>query len=240
MSDYIRNEFVEESTVVIRAGKKGQPQTLVQGGAQATGAIDYATTLQVEGDTDVLNGVYVKYTAAASAPTATGTALDPILINIKVSVTLTLDEAATVLNNAGAPAAISVATYSNVGGTDLAISYDTNTVVGNTYTVVAAVGTPDAATLLGGQDTPTISLTTDSTDIALTQAGDQDFTLPSGVPFQQKVITMSAKGAGNAVISVTSFTDGSTVTLDTANDYVVLTFIVDAWKVTGTSVATIA
>ena len=239
MPNYIRNEFVEEPIKVIREGKTGQPQSLTQGGAQATGSIAFADD-PTAGDTITLNSSWVEFSASATDFGTAGTEADPYILQVTGTLATTLTNLATALNGS-ADTNLSVATYDGSSGTSLAISYDTNGVAGNSYTLAASSDTPSGATLSGGQDTPAISLLTDSHDIALTQDVDQDFTLADGVPFQRKTIVMSAKsGSGNAVITPTNFTDGTTITLDTVNDYVVLQFIVDAWKNVGTSVATIA
>lgn len=213
----------------IRAGKTGSPETITQGGTQASGTVTYAL-IQNEGDTVTLNGIYAKYTAAASDATKAGTVGDPILINIKASLTLTLDEAATVLN-ASALAALTVATYSNSGGTVLAVSYDTNGTAGNAYTLAASAGgTVSAATLTGGQANVAVSLATENTILSLTQAVDQDLTLADGEEFQNKCILMTLKsGAGNAVLTPANLAGGTTITYDTDKDYSILKFMDGEW-----------
>lgn len=220
----------------IRAGRTGSPETLTNGGTQATGGVTYAL-IQVEGDTVTLNGIYAKYTAAASDATKAGTALDPLLINIKASLTLTLDEAAIVLN-AATHAELIVATYSNVGGLVLTVTYDTNTTTGNSYTLAASAGgTVSAATLTGGQDTVAVSLSTENTNLSLTQAVDQDLTLADGEEFQNKCILMITKsGAGNAVLTPANLAGGTTITYDTDKDYSILKFMDGEWyQVAGTA-----
>jgi len=239
MVDYIRNEFSEEGIVAVRAGKKGQPEVFTQGGAQATGSIAFANNPTAT-DTITLNGSWVEFSASATNFATAGTQADPYILQIAVDLATTLTNLATALNGS-ADTNLSVATYDGSSGTSLAISYDTNGTAGNAYTLAASSDTPSGATLSGGQDTPSLSLTTDSHDFQLSQNVDQDFILADGAPFQQKVVACSAKsGSGNVVITPTNFTDGTTITLDTVNDYAVLQFIVDAWKVVGTSVATIA
>lgn len=220
----------------IRAGKTGSPETITAGGAPATGGVTYAL-IQVEGDTVTLNGIYAKYTAAASDATKAGTALDPVLINIKASLTLTLDEAVVVLN-AAAHAALAVATYSNVGGLELHIIYDTNTTAGNAYTLVASAGgTVSAATLTGGQNNVAVSLTTENTNLSLSQSVNQALTLADGEEFQNKCILMIAKsGAGNAVLTPANLAGGTTITFDTDKDYSILKFMDGEWyQVAGTA-----
>jgi len=230
-AEYISNPIPE-----LRAGKTGSPETITNGGTQASGGVTYAL-IQVANDTVTLNGIYARYTAAASDATKAGTVGDPLLINIKASLTLTLDEAAIVLN-AAAHAALIVATYSNSGGTVLAVSYDTNGVVGNTYTLAASAGgTVSAATLTGGQNNVAVSLLTENTNISLTQATDQDLTLADGEEFQNKCILMIAKaGAGNAVLTPANLAGGTTITYDTDKDYSILKFMDGEWyQVAGTA-----
>lgn len=213
----------------IRAGKTGTAEVLTQGGVKASGGVTYAL-IQVEGDTVTLNGIYAKYTAAASDATKAGTVGDPLLINIKASLTLTLDEAVIVLN-AAAHAGLAVATYTNVGGLVLTIIYDTFGTAGNAYTLVASAGgTVSAATLTGGQDMGIISVSTEPTRINLTQAVDQYFTLADGDQAQRKLIYLATKsGAGNAIITPANLAAGTTITANAATEYSVLRFMGTEW-----------
>lgn len=237
---HIQEKYITEPLPAIRSGVTGEAQSISQGGTQASGTITFADNPTAT-DTITLNGIYAEFTAAASDATAAGTVGDPLLINIKASTDLTLDEMLVVLNDAGAPAAAALATYTEDGATILTATYDTNGTVGNAFTLAASADTVSGATLTGGQDTGVIFLTTENNDISLTQSVDQDFTLADGVPSQRKTIALSLKsGAGNAVITPTNFTDGTTITLDTVNDYAELQFVVDAWKIVGVQVATVA
>lgn len=233
---YLGAEYGTFPLPAIRAGKTGAPELITQGGTFAGGNILFAA-IPTAGDMVTLNGVVVEFTAAASDPTATGTALDPVLVNIKASLTLTLDEAVTVLNNAGAPTAVAVATYSNVAGTTLTVVYDTRGAVGNTYTLAASVATPSAATLTGGQDITQISVATENTKISLSQSVDQVIVLPNGDEAQNKTIYMIAKGgAGNAVVTPTNLAGGTTITFDADKEYSVLKFLDGQWvQIAGTA-----
>lgn len=238
MVDYIRNEFVEEATAVIRAGKKGQPQSFTQGGAQATGSIAFADN-PTAADTITLNSVWIEFSAAATDFTTAGTQLDPYILQIAVDLATTLTNLATALNGS-ANASLSVATYDGSSGTSLAITYDTNTTDGNLYTLAASADTPSGATLTGGQDTPALSLNTDSHTFTLTQAVDQDFTLASGSNFQEKTIILDAKGAGNAVLTANLAGAATTCTFNTANDFVILKYMGGEWQTVVNSGCTIA
>ena len=236
---YIDPYASSNSDVAIAAGRTGTPQVHTKGGELARGSIVFST-LPLATETLTINGVYVEFTAGASDGTAAGTVGDPLLINIKASITLTIDEIVSVLN-ATANTDIDDATYSNVGGTDLLIVHDSYSTASNTtFTIAASVATPSGATLTGGQDVVPISDKSENIDVALTDTNDQHFSLADAPAFTRKTIVMSAKGTGNAVITPTNFTDGTTITLDTALDYVQLQFIASAWKVVGTGVATIA
>lgn len=236
--NYVNPLIPEAPIVSLRAGVGGKPITYTKGGEYASGSITFANN-PTAADTITLNGIYVEFTSSSSDETAAGTEADPVLVNIKASLALTLDELV-IVTNAAAHDELIVATYSEDGTDTFNITYDTLTADGNDYTLAASADTVSAATLTGGQAAVAISLNSENITIALTDTNHQYFTLADGVPFQKKTIAMSAKGTGNAVITPSNFTDGSTITLDTARDYVVLQFIVDKWKVVGTSVATIA
>ncbi len=226
---YLGAEYGTFPLPALRAGKTGTPELITQGGTFASGSVVFAG-IPTAADTVTLDGVVVEFTAAASDPTAAGTALDPVLVNIKGSLTLTLDEAVIVLNNAGAPAAVQVATYSKVGGTDLKVTYDTMGADGNAYTLAASVATPSAATLTGGQDVTQVSVATENTKISLSQGVNQAIALPNGDEAQNKTIYMIAKGgAGNAVVTPTSLAGGTTITFDADKEYAILKFLDGQW-----------
>lgn len=233
---YLGAEYGTFPLPALRAGKTGTPETLTQGGTYASGAVVFAA-IPTAADTVTLNGIVVEFTAAASDPTAAGTLADPVLVNIKADLTLTLDEAVTVLNNAGAPAALTVATYSNVGGTDLKVTYDTMGAAGNAYALAASVATPSAATLTGGQDVTQVSVSTENTKISLSQSVNQAITLPDGDEAQNKTIYMIAKsGAGNAIVTPAHLAGGTTITFDADKEYSVLKFLDGQWvQIAGTA-----
>lgn len=224
MVDYIRNEFVEESIVAIRAGKKGQPQSLTQGGTQASGTWVFTANVAAD-DVLVVNGVTFTFVASG----ATGNQ-----INVGVDLPTSLDNMIAILNGS-AEANVALATYTEDGTDTLTASFDVNGVAGNAFTIAATVAagvTVSGATLTGGQDTPSLSLTTDSHTIALTQDVDQDITLPDGVEFMEKTIVLTAKGGtGNAVITPTTLTGGTTLTADAADEFVRLQFLGGTWQV---------
>lgn len=228
MPNYIKNEFQEELAVVLRAGKHGQPQVFTQGGAQATGSIVFADN-PTAADTITLNGSWVEFSASATNFATAGTEVDPYILQIAVDLATTLTNLATALNGS-ADTSLSVATYDGSSGTSLAITYDTNTTDGNSYTLAASSDTPSGATLSGGQDTPAMSLNTDTTQINLTQDVDQDMSIGAGVEDQEHSISLLVKsGSGNAVVTGT-FTGGTTLTFDAANEVAVLKWLGAAWR----------
>lgn len=237
--NYIPSHYITNPLPAIRSGAGGEPKSFTQGGVLALGDITFADN-PTAADTITLNGIYVEFTASASDETADGTAIDPILVNIKASLDLTLDELV-IVTQAAAHAALIVATYTKSGTTILVITYDTYGTAGNAYTLAASADTPSAATLEGGQEMGIIPLDTEHVTLSLTQDVDQYFTLADGVPFQRKTIAVALlSGSGNAVVTPANFTDGTTMTFDAVNEYAELQFIVDAWKVVGTDINTVA
>lgn len=86
-----------------------------------------------------------------------------------------------------------------------------------------------------------ISASKRDTEIAITQASDQAMTLAAGTEGAEKVIVMTLKsGVGNAVITPTSFQDGTTITMNTVGDVVILKFIGAKWHVVLNKGATVA
>lgn len=236
MAQGIGHEYNTTPLPEIRAGKTGVLETFTAGGTKASGGVTYAL-IQVAADTVTLNGVYARYTAAASDATKAGTLADPLLINIKASLTLTLDEAAIVLNAATHPSLV-VATYSNTGGTVLGVAYDSYGIIGNTYTLAASAGgTVSAATLTGGQDLAAVSIATEPTRFNLTQSVDQHATLANGDEAQRKLIYVGTRsGAGNVVVTPTAITGGTIITFNAAAMWCELRFIAGAWvKTAGTA-----
>lgn len=115
-------------------------------GVQATGQITF-TANPSAGHTITLNGVTWTFVASGASGNQT---------NIGGSLTATLTQLATDLN-ASVNSSITPATYSNVGGTKLNISYDTAGAAGNAYTLASgnANGVVSGATLSGGGYTHT-------------------------------------------------------------------------------------
>ena len=86
-----------------------------------------------------------------------------------------------------------------------------------------------------------ISAAVRDTQIDLTQAGDQAFTLADGTEGQEKVILLMTKGgAGNAVVTPANLQDGTTITLNSAGDIVSLKFMGGQWHVMVNKTATVA
>jgi len=227
---YINKYATEQNDVAIAAGRTGQPHVYTAGGDYARGTITWAS-IQTDTSTITLGGVYVKFTTAASDGTKAGTVGDPLLVNIKGSLTLTLDELVIVLN-ATANATIATCTYAKSGSTILTITKDTRGTAGNAFTLAASVGVVSAATLTTGTDDVAITLTTENIDIQLVDGNDQYFSLANAEDFTKKVIMLSAKSTGNAIITVANL-DGSAsvaVTLSTAGQYLVYQFLDGNWR----------
>jgi len=227
---YINKYSTEQNDVAIAAGRTGQPHVYTAGGDYARGTITWSV-IQTNTSTITLGGVYVKFTTAASDGTKAGTVGDPLLVNIKGSLTLTLDELVIVLN-ATANTTIDNATYAKSGSTILSIVYDTRGTAGNAFTLAASEGTVSAATLTTGANDVAITLATENIDLQLTDANDQHFTLANSEDFTKKVIMLSAKSTGNAIITVANL-DGSSnvaVTLSTAGQYLVYQFLDGNWR----------
>jgi len=234
---YINKYATEQNDVAIAAGRTGTPQTYTKGGELARGSITFADN-PTANDTVTLNGKVIKFSASASDFTTAGSVADPFILNIKASLTLTLDEVAT-QTNGSANASLSVATYANSGGTILTIVYDTYTSTGNSYTLAASADTASGATLTGGQAKVTLSSATENIELAISDSNDQHYILANESEFTRRTIAMTAKGSGNAVITPASFSSGTTITFNTDGDIWFGIFINGAWK-TVASDATVA
>lgn len=225
MSKYVNKEDVYGPLQAIRAGRTGKPVQYTKGGEYAYGTITFADNPTAT-DTITLNGVVIEFSAGASDFGTAGTVADPYILNIKASLTLTLDELAT-QTNGSANASLSVATYTNVDGSVFSIAYDTIGTAGNAYTLAASADTVSGAVLTGGEAVHAIDLGCENIDLALTDTRDQYFSLADAPEFTKKVIVLTAKGTGNAVISY----NATTITLTTAGQFVVLQFLDGDWRV---------
>jgi len=106
----------------------------------AKGTIEFAAN-PIAASTITINGVTYTFIAGASAGTD---------IQIKGTLSLTLDEIVTVLNASG-NAAVNVATYSHpFGKNHLLVTHDTVGAAGNAFTLAASFAKPSAKTLEGG------------------------------------------------------------------------------------------
>jgi hypothetical protein len=72
--------------------------------------------------------------------------------------------------------------------------------------------------------TGTLDAATPVSTIAITGTPNVAFTLENGEAGQIKVIKLISTGGGHAVITPTLFHDGSTLTLDTVNESVILVY----------------
>ena len=218
---YVGPENIMSDFPVLASGKAGQPLYFTRGGAYATGKILFSANL-VATNTITINGTV--FTAVASG--ATGAQF-----NIGASLSVTLDNIVTVLN-ASAVAGVALATYSKTD-TNAALTaiYDTRGEAGNAFTLATSVGTAVVTAMAGGQEVPAIPLWSRNTQIDLTQALDQAFTLADGSEFQQHAIVLKTKsGVGNAVILGNFATSNTTLTLSAANQHVILEFLGGRWR----------
>jgi hypothetical protein len=219
--DQTRPTVVEKA---LRAGVGGSPQDLTLGGTHAAATITFSANI-TDGDTMVLNGVSVTANTSGSADTfAAGVDLPTTLGNLQ-----------TALNSTSASAGLQVATAVCDTSASCVLTYDTVGEVGNTYTFdytgLTAAPTLAPTTMTGGQDTRVISVDTSATSIALTQNVDQALSLPNGQEHQEKTIVLSSKGGtGNAVITPTNLTGGTTLTLNAAGKWHKLIFIGGSWQ----------
>jgi len=235
---YVGQEYGNFPFPSIRMGKTGEPATLVAGGVYATGTITFADN-PTAADTITIDGVYIEFTAAASDATTAGTVGDPLLVNIKGSLPLTLDEILVVCNSGTVPAAMQLATYTEDGATILTITHDSYSVDGNAFALAASSDTPSGALLTGGQDIPDDRVTFGPTDFALTQSVDQNFQLGDGDETQRKFIYASALSTGDAVVTPTNLTGGTTITFANTGEYSELRFLTGSWVQTA-GTATVA
>lgn len=111
----------------------------VSAAVKAEGYIDFSAN-PTANDTITINGVVFTFIAGASSGTN---------INIKASLTLTLDEVVSILN-ASANTNVDDATYSKPTASRLKIVHDTTGAAGNAFTLAASAATVSGATLKGG------------------------------------------------------------------------------------------
>jgi hypothetical protein len=213
----------------IAAGKRVSHK--LTGARVATGAINF-TGQPVANDTFTINGVV--FTAKASG--AAGNQF-----NIGASLTLSIDALAAVLNASVDPK-VSVATYANAAGTGLSVTYDTKDYAGNAFTLAeaCATATVSAATLTGGAGIESIKLDAETYALVTTAGAAMSFALPNGEEAQETTLYFATKGTGaNAVVSGV-FQGGTSLTFDTAGDFIKLKWLGAQWVVLVNSSVTIA
>lgn len=89
-------------------------------------------------------------------------------------------------------------------------------------------------------DDAALSLATEPSNIAITQATNRALTLADGDETQRKFVYMTVKsGAGNAVLTPANLTGGTTITFDAVGEYAELRFVAGSWAVIATT-ATVA
>lgn len=220
---YVGAEYQTNPLAPLAAGKTGTPENLPKGGVLGTGTIVFADN-PGDGDQITLNGAVVQFTTAASDATAAGTLADPVLINIKGSLALTLDEMLVVLNDGSAPAVIAEATYTENGVDTLTATLDAYTY--DTF-VITSDGAGDTATSVTGQQAKMpISLETESTELSPATVA-QRYTLALGDAFQRKTIYNS--GTGDALVEG-NFTGANVLLTLNQGEYCTLQMIGGEWK----------
>lgn len=171
----------------------GNPTTA---GVQASGDITF-TANPSAGHTITINGVV--WTFVASGATGTQT-------NIGANLNATLTQLATDLN-ASVNASITPATYSNVGGTKLGVSYDTVGGAGNSFTLASgnANAVVSGATLSGGGYTHTFvsgaaSLPSFSAEVG--HANVPAYFVHTGCVLGSMAMNFQRSGAANATLNI--------------------------------------
>ena len=171
----------------------GNPTTA---GVQASGDITF-TANPSAGHTITINGVV--WTFVASGATGTQT-------NIGANLNATLTQLATDLN-ASVNASITPATYSNVGGTKLGVSYDTVGGAGNAFTLASgnANAVVSGTTLSGGGYTHTFvsgaaSLPSFSAEIG--HANVPAYFVHTGCVLGSMAMNFQRSGAANATLNI--------------------------------------
>jgi len=238
MTNYVSAEYGTFPFPAIRMGKTGEPAIQTAGGVKSSGTITFAAN-PTAADTITIDGIYVEFTASASDATTAGTVGDPLLVNIKASLALTLDEILAVCNAGTVPAAMQLATYTEDGATILTITYDEYELAGDTFTLAASSDTVSAATLEGAQLLPDDRSAFGPTEFALTQSVNQNFLLGDGDETQRKFIYATALSTGDAVVTPISLRGGTTITFANAGEYSELRFMNGEWVQTA-GTATVA
>jgi len=224
---YVGPEYGTSPLPAIRKGLLGEPEVHTEGGVLATGSITYANNPSVN-DTITINSVVFTYVAAG----ATGNQINISGVDLPGTLVNTRDKLL-----ASTDVSVTPATYSSDGATKLNIVHDSYGVAGNTFTLAASADTVSAATLTGGQDTPDDTVSFGPVEFALTQGVAQNFILGDGDEAQRKFLYVTAIGAGDAVVTPTSLTGGTTLTFGTAGEYAELRFMNGSWvKTVGTGV----
>ena len=230
MAVYNEDLYAASPLDALRAGKGCRPAVYTTGGDFAAGTITFADNPTAT-DTITLDGVYVEFTASASDDAAAGTVGDPLLVNIKGSLALTLDEVLVVLNGT-ANATVAAATYTEDGVDTLTITHDTVGTAGNAFTLAASADTVSGATLSGGEDSVALALTHEHIHftIAAAQTLNQQFTLADGDEGQSLRLYFVTKQAGNVVVTPANLTGGTTITFDAVDEFSDLYFAGGAWQ----------
>jgi hypothetical protein len=224
----LRNQtHVGSREAAIGAGKRVSHK--LTGSRQATGAINF-TGQPTANDTFTINGVV--FTAKASG--AAGNQF-----NIGGSLSASIDALAAVLNASVDPK-VSLATYSNAGGTGLGVQLK---VVGDggsfTLAEVSATATVSAAALTGGVGQEPILLDAETYALVTLAGAVMAFNLPNGEEGQETTLYLNTKGTGSNAVVTGTFIGGTSLTFDTVQKYARLKWLGAGWQVLN-STATLA
>jgi len=220
----------------------GDNKKLTVGGQPAVGSIEFAN-IPANTETITIGDYTVEFTTGSSDATAAGTVADPLLVNIKGSLTLTIDELIVVLLAAtGTTGAwgylhpIDATALENVTDTTLQITFFPGK-AGNNIVLDGSAGDETIVQPTGGTAVPNISFehkatVLDPTDSA---ANLEYYNLPNGEYVGQEVtIVVETLGASDTPTITGNFKSNTTayvtMTFDVAEEFAKLIWTGSYWK----------
>jgi hypothetical protein len=217
----MKTEFYHGSKAASLAAGNYQDK-LVQGSRQAIGSVAFAGQ-PAANDTVTINGTVFTFVAAGAAGNQ---------VNIAASLTLTIDALCTALN-ASAVAAVAKATYANVAGTSMSVTHDAAGAEGNDFTLAESGAniSVSGATLEDGVTADTIDLSAETYGLVTQEGAATAFSLPSGNEGQEVTLYLHTKGTGSNAVVTGVFTGGTTLTFDTAGEFIKGKFLNGTWRV---------
>lgn len=210
--------------MALAAGKRSASE-LMLGSRSAMGYITFSANPSV-GHTITVNGTSFAFVGSG----ATGNQ-----INIAGSLTGTIDNMVSVLN-ASALANVALATYSNVGGTQLLATVDLAGDQGNSFTLASSNVNGVVTAVAGGVSPDTIDISKDSVIRLRTLAGGGfNYQLPNGENGQIVSLVFESKGGSANAVVYGAFAGGAYAIFDTANEFLVVQWLAGAWRVIANS-----